>query len=97
MAVSIRRVEYFYATVKDSPGEAFRLLARLASSEVNLLAFSGCPMGPVHTQLVLLPENVDLLIRAAQDLSWDLTGPYEAFMCQADDELGALADIHKKL
>ena len=40
MPYRIRRVEYYYTTVEDQPGEAYKLLSRLASLGVNLLAFT---------------------------------------------------------
>ena len=55
MTMNIRRVEYFHATVKDLPGEAYKLLAQLATAEVNLLAFNAVPVGPEQTQLVIFP------------------------------------------
>jgi hypothetical protein len=97
MAAKIRRVDYFYATVRDQPGEAYKLLSRLAAAEVNLLAFSAVPIGVETTQLVLFPENVDLLARAAEKAGVVLAGPQRAFLIQGDDELGVLADIHRKL
>ncbi len=97
MAARIRTVEFFYTTVRDQPGEACRLLAELASAEVNLLAFSVVPAGAGHTQLWLFPENVVGLARAAEKGGFDLTGPRRAFLIQGDDQLGALVEIHQKL
>ena len=59
MSTKIRRVQYFYAMVKDQPGEAYRLMTQLASSEVSLMAFKAIPMGPGLTQLVLFPDDVE--------------------------------------
>jgi hypothetical protein len=97
MSANIRLVEYFYTTVHDRPGEACRFLMQLASAEVNLLAFGIVPMGVDHTQLVLFPENVAGLARAAEKEGFDLTGPQRAFLIQGDDSLGALIGIHEKL
>jgi hypothetical protein len=97
MAAKIQRVEYFYATVTDRPGEAYKLLSQLAAAEVNLLAFSAVPIGAETTQLVLFPENVSDLARAAEKAGVVLAGPQRAFLIQGDDELGALAQIHRKL
>jgi len=94
MAIAKRRVEYFYTMVRDRPGEAYRLLAELSESGVNLLAFNTIPMGPDHTQIVLFPEDVTLLAKAAEKSSLTLTGPEHAFLIQGDDQLGALAEVH---
>ena len=93
----IRQAEYFHATVKDRPGEAYSLLSQLAGSGVNLLAFSAIPAGLEHTQLMLFPESVEQLLRVAAATGLVLTGPQHAFMIQGDDRLGALAEIHDKL
>jgi hypothetical protein len=94
MPATIRRVEYFYTMVKDRPGEAYTLLSKLAEAEVNLLAFNAIPIGPEQTQLVLFPESVELLSRAAQKSG---LVPQRAFLIQGDDRLGAIAGIHRKL
>lgn len=97
MAGRIRRVEYYYATARDRPGEAYQLLAQLASAEVDLLAFSAIPIGPTHTQLILFPASVEHLAAASRKIGITLDGPQHAFLVQGDDQLGALADIHRRL
>ena len=97
MTMNIRRVQYFHATVKDLPGEAYKLLAQLASAEVNLLAFNAVPVGPEQTQLVIFPESVESLAQAAERTGLILTGPQRAFLIQGDDRLGALVELHRKL
>lgn len=97
MAAKIRSVQYFYVMIEDKPGEAYRMLSRLASEEVNLLAFSAVPTGPSHTQLILYPESVESLARFAEKSGLTLCGPSQAFLITGDDELGALVEIHQKL
>ena len=96
-SVSKRRVEYFYAHVKDQPGEAYRFLSCLGAAGVNLLAFNCIPIGPDHTQLVIFPEDSDLLRNAAKEAGYTLEGPHHALLIQGDDQLGALAEIHQSL
>ncbi|NIO00801.1 MAG: hypothetical protein GTO42_01465 [Candidatus Latescibacteria bacterium] len=97
MSAKIRSVEYFYTTVYDRPGEGCRILNSLAEGGVNLLAFTAVPVGPERTQIVLFPDNVDKLVRLAEDSDFVLTGPHRAFLVQGDDRLGALVEIHRKL
>ena len=97
MSVVIRKVDYFYAHVKDKPGEAYRFLACLGEAGVNLLAFNAIPTGPEHTQLVIFPERADMLRRVAEQAGYALEGPHQAFLIQGDDQLGAFADIHRRL
>jgi hypothetical protein len=97
MGATIRSVEYFYAVVEDRPGAAYRLLASMASSGVNLLAFNAIPLGMDKTQLVLFPEDAPRLARVAEQEGLSLAGPQYAFLIQGDDHLGALVDIHRQL
>lgn len=97
MSFKIRRVDYFYTTIRDQSGEAYKLLSQLAALGVNLLAFSGVPMGPMRTQLTLFPEDTLRMKDAANKAGLGLDGPHPALLVQGDDELGALAGIHEKL
>lgn len=97
MATHISRIEYFYCTVRDRPGEAHRLLSRLASSGVNLLAFNAIPMGLDQVQLMLFPEDANPLARVAEDEGLILDGPQYALLIRGDDELGAISQIHQQL
>ncbi len=97
MAFTIRRVDYFNTTARDQPGEAYKLLAQLAKLGLNLVAFTAVPVGPLHTQLTLFPEDSARMTSAAQRAGLHLDGPYSAFLVQGDDELGALAQLHEKL
>ncbi len=97
MAFRIRRAPYFYATIKDQPGEAYKLLSLLADLGVNLLAFTAVPVGPTHTQLALFPDDALKLTSEARKARLVLDGPHHALVVQGDDQLGALADIHMQL
>lgn len=97
MPFSIQRVEYYYTTVKDQPGEAYKLLNMLAGVGINQLAFSAIPIGPNSTQLAIFPQDPSKLNHEAQTAGMVLDGPHHALLIQGDDELGALADIHHKL
>lgn len=97
MAFRTRRAEYFYASVQDQPGEAYRLLSALADLGINLLAFTAVPVGPTRTQLTLFPEDGLKLADAAKKAGLDLDGPHPAFLVQGEDELGALAKVHRTL
>jgi len=97
MAYSIRRVEYFYTTVRDRPGEAYNFLAQMAEMGLNMLAFTAVPVGPMHTQFTLFPDDPAEMAVAAQRAGMRVDGPHTAFLVQGDDELGALAEIHQEL
>ena len=97
MSYSTKSVEYFYVMVKDEPGEAYQLLALMAQSGINLLAFNAIPMGEKKTQLVLFPEDVDRFVQTANAAQMETTGPQPALLIQGDDELGALVEVHGRL
>lgn len=97
MATLIRRVGYVNLTVRDQPGEAYRLLSGLASQGVGLLAFSAVPIGPTETQLRLFPDDLDDLIQAAGKIGLVLSKPVTALLIQGDDQMGAVAEIHGRL
>ena len=97
MTVKVRRVTYFHVTVRDRPGEAYRLLAQLAASGVDLVAFNAVPIGPETTRLTLFPDDEQLLVRAAEEAGLSLDGPEHALLCRGDDQIGALAEIHRRL
>lgn len=93
----IRRVDYFNTTIRDRPGEGYKLLTQLAELGLNLLAFTAVPVGPTHTQLTLFPADSARMAVTAQRAGMALDGPHPAFLVQGDDELGALAEIHQIL
>jgi len=97
MSYKIRKVDYFYCSVVDQPGEAYKLLSQLEQGGINLLAFTAIPVGPDRTQLTLFPEVASKLITEAKRSGFNLDGPHPAILVQGDDELGALADIHQIL
>ena len=97
MPVNVRRIDYFYARVEDVPGEAYKMLSRLADLGLNLLAFTAVPIGPGHTQFALFPEDTAKMANEARRAGLELDGPYRALLVQGDDELGALAGIHARL
>jgi len=97
MAFRIRRVDYFYSTVQDQPGEAYKLLSQLAESGINLLAFTAVPVGPMRSQFTLFPEETQRLREAARKANLALDGPHPALLVQGGESLSELAEVHQKL
>jgi len=97
MPYSIRRAEYYHTTVADRPAEAYGLLTDLAELGINLLAFTAVPLGPDHVQLTLFPDDISRLEAEATRAGLALDGPHAALMVQGDDELGVLANLHRRL
>lgn len=97
MATKIKKVEYYYCSVEDQPGESYKLLSFLASVGVNLFAFNAIPTGPFRTQFTLFPQDPNKLVSEAKKANIILDGPNHAFLIHGDDEIGALVKIHEKL
>lgn len=97
MTTSARRIDYFHATVDGPPGEACHLLTDLAELGVDLLAFNAVPIGTDRTQFTIFPSEDAILESAAKKAGLNLDGPHRAFLVSGDDELGALASVHRRL
>ena len=97
MELKISRVQYYHTSVADQPGEAYKFLSQLAGLGINLLAFTAVPVGPSVTQLTIFPDDPAQLKHESARIGLTLDGPYMAFLIQGDDELGALAEIHRKI
>src|SRR5919106_5790246 len=97
MADTVRRVEYRYATVPDSPGNVQPILSALQDNGVNLVAFLGFPRGEGQSQIDLVPEDPDAVRRAAEQAGVTLSEAKQSFLIQGDDRVGAVADTTAKL
>jgi hypothetical protein len=93
----VRRVDYFHTTIRDRPGESYQILSQLAEMGLNLVAFTAVHVGPTHTQLTRFPEDSGKMAYVASRAGMKLEGPYQAFLVQGDDKLGALTGIHEAL
>jgi hypothetical protein len=96
MPETVRGVPYFYVDVPDKPGEAARILNVLKQENVNLLAFCGFPHGR-RAQLDFVPADAAAFKTAARSAKLKLVGPKTVFLIQADDRIGAGAEILEKL
>jgi hypothetical protein len=97
MGHTIRRVEYFYTSVNDRPGEALRFLTALADLGVNLLAFTAIPTGMHQTQLMIFPADSHTLTDQSERVGFTVDGPHSALLVQGGDVPGALVGIHENL
>jgi hypothetical protein len=97
MMDEIRRIDYYYVTVPDKPGEAARILRELHANGVNLLAFSGFPRGSRRSQLDFIPENSSAFTRAARRIGLQLSAKKSGFLIHGDERPGAVAAVLDKL
>ena len=96
MPTQTRKIQYYNVTIKDEPGEAFKVLTYLSELGVNMQAFSAVPMGP-SMLLTVFPDNPAKLSAEMRYAGKELDGPHYAILVQGDDEIGALASIHEIL
>ena len=97
MTEYVRRVEYYYTTVSNRPGEGARLFNALKAGHANLVAFNGFQTSARRAQIDFVPSDRDAFLAAAQRVGIKLIGPKTAFLIQGEDRVGAVADILTKL
>ena len=97
MADRVRKVKYTYAVVPNRAGQGARILSELERANVNLLAYSGFPIGGGRSQLDFVLEDVGALTRAARKNGWRLSKAKKGFLVQGTDRVGAVNRQLKKL
>lgn len=97
MAETVRKIDYYYVSVSDKPGEASRILCMLQEAGVNLLGFSGFPEGARKAQLDFLPEDPAAFAKAARKAGLKLSKKKTGFLIQGKDTPGAVAGLLAKL
>ncbi|MGH7416677.1 MAG: hypothetical protein ACREKB_02735, partial [Candidatus Rokuibacteriota bacterium] len=96
MPDTIRKIDYYYTTTADKPGEGARVLGVLRDAGVNLLAVHAFPSAR-RTQLDFVPANAAAFLAAAQTAKIKLSKPKTVFLFEGDDRIGAMAAILGKL
>jgi len=97
MPDEIKRVDYYYASVPDKPGEGARILASLRDAGVNLIGISAFPHGARRSQLDLIPEDSGACVKAARSAGLKLSARKSGFLIQGEDRPGAVADLVRRL
>ena len=77
MPDNIKRINYYYVSVPDKPGEGARIRAGLRDAGVNLIGVSAFPHGARWYQLDLVPEDSATFTKEARAAR--LTLCFEAF------------------
>jgi hypothetical protein len=97
MADRVRKVNYCYAKVSARAGQGAAVLDEVQKAGVNLLAFSGFPIGGGKAQLDLVTQDMAAVRRVARKNGWRLSKTKKAFLIQGDDRVGACHRQLKKL
>jgi hypothetical protein len=93
----IKRIDYYYVTVTDKPGQGLQILAALQNANVNLIGISAFPHGARRSQLDLIPEDSAAFLKAAKDAGFKLSKKKSGFLIQGEDRPGAVADLARRL
>lgn len=96
MGDTIRKVDYFYSEVSNKVGEGARILSAIRESGVNLLAFTGFPVGK-KAQIDFVPEDTESFKKAAKKAGLKLSAKKTGFLVQGADRVGAVAEILSEL
>lgn len=94
MADRVRQTRYCYLSVPHRAGRGAQVLAALAESGVNLLAYSGFPAGGGKAQLDLVADDMAGVRRVARRHGWKTSAVKRCFVVQGEDRLGA---VHRHL
>ena len=94
MADRVRKVNYCYAKISARAGQGAAVLDEIRKAGVDLLAFSGFPIGGGKAQLDLVSDEMAAVRRLARKHGWRLSKTKKAFLIQGDDRAGA---CHRQL
>lgn len=91
--VQVLKVDHFFISVPNQVGEGARILGKLRSAGVNLLAVWGYPAGEAKAQFEMVAENGAAFTETAKKLGLDISGKQTAFFINGYDRPGAIADV----
>ena len=94
MADRVRKVSYCSCEVRSRPGQAAAALGALRDAGVDLLAFTGFPLGGGRAQLDFVAASLAGVRRVARREGWRLSRPKRGFLIQGEDRVGA---VHQHL
>jgi hypothetical protein len=96
MPDTIRKVDYYYVTAPDKPGEGARIFGALRDAGVNLLAAHAFPSAR-KSQIDVVPADTVAFLSAAKNAGLKLSKPKTMFLIEGDDRVGALTSTLSRL
>ena len=97
MAARTKKVNYCYMKVPSRAGQGAKVLAALNDAGVDLLMYSGFPIGGGKAQLDFVTDDMGGLRRVARREGWRLSKNKKAFLIRGDDTPGAVYRIVDRL
>jgi hypothetical protein len=96
MPDTIRKIDYYYVTAADKPGEGARVLGALRDAGVNLLAVHAFPSAR-RSQIDVVPTDSVAFLNAAKSAGLKVSKPKTVFLIEGDDRVGAIAQLLSRL
>jgi hypothetical protein len=93
---TVRKADYFSMEVANKAGQGAQHLRALKEAGVNLLAFTGFPLGK-KAQMDFIAEDGQTLKAVAKKNKWKVSPRKTVFLVQGDDRLGAIHEVIAKL
>jgi hypothetical protein len=93
---SVRKAEYYTLKVSQRPGAGAALLNAMKKARVNLLAFTGFPVGG-GAQVDFIPQNGARFRKAAKAAGLRVSKRKTVFVVQGADRVGALTSVLGRL
>jgi hypothetical protein len=97
MADRVRKVNYCYAKVSNRAGQGLKILDEISEAGIDMVAFSGFPVGRGKAQLDFVTWDMPELRRLAKKNGWRLSKMKKGFLVQGQDKEGAVQRHIKKL
>ncbi|MGD8413416.1 MAG: hypothetical protein PVF33_04250 [Candidatus Latescibacterota bacterium] len=90
MADRVRKVNYCYAKVSNRAGQGVKMLEEIKDAGIDMVAFSGFPIGRGKAQLDFVTSDMTPLRRLARKKGWRLSKVKKGFLVQGQDKEGAV-------
>jgi hypothetical protein len=97
MADRVRKVNYCYTKVSNRPGQGVKVLEQIKDAGIDMVAFSGFPVGKGKAQLDFVTPDTTELRRLAKKNGWRLSKMKKGFLVWGQDKEGAVHRHIKKL
>lgn len=95
--MSVRKVSYCHITVPNRAGQGANVLEELKGAGVNLLGYSGFPVGKGKSQIDLVAKRVSPIRTVARRNGWRVSEAKKGFLIQGRDRPGAVHNQVRKL
>lgn len=97
MPDTVRRVDYYAATIAHRAGQGAKVMDAFEDAGVNFLAIHAFPAGAGKAQVDFFPEDWKAFERAAKEAGIQVGRKKTAFLVQGRDRVGAVAELLGKL